>query len=760
MSAANSKSFSSYGLPLLMLLAAALYLPSLKNGYVGWDDALITANPNIRSFSPENLRRIFIPALDSPASYQPLRTLAHALVYAVSGTRPFGYLLLNILLYLATIFLFYRLVEYLLASGREAAGELEARLAALAAAAFFAFHPVHVEAVSWLQGGKQSLMAVFFLLSFIHYLKYSREGRRSAYWISLIAFLAALTAQPGALGLPLLILGYEALSAGWSRGSIRATLVRISLRTFPFLLPGILLVLFLLFFTTVEAGIPAASLPARLSAIPLLWTKSLLKLLVPVNICCRYPLTAAVPPQYINGGILALVLAGSGWALLRAAGNGPAARLAVLWFCVTLVPTSGLVRTSTLMADRYLFLPSLGFALLAGLVYCRIGRPIAGGPGEPPRQGRLLAAVLALVLAASFALITLQRQGDWREARTLWSRVVEVYPRDRLGTLNLAEAFYRQGSYDEALKLYRKAIDIDPSYGDSWLNLGQMLCRKGDFREARKLLVHGLRLRPDREEGWINLGICLSNTGEDSAAFLAFQRVIDLNREMVWSAHYNRAMLYLREGDTLRAVIGLERAARSDPAHLTAEVWVNIGRSLERLGRSGLALELLMLGREETAFDAECWRTLGNLQALSGNAGEGVESFERAAGLAPGDYRNYVMLGFAGQQSGDEALAARAYRKALGLGAAERPEILNNLGQALAGQDSLASAESAFLEALRENAEYLDARVNLGLLYRRIGDRLKAKDQLELALRLCREQPSLSGVARHIESLLADLNAN
>jgi Tfp pilus assembly protein PilF len=226
---------------------------------------------------------------------------------------------------------------------------------------------------------------------------------------------------------------------------------------------------------------------------------------------------------------------------------------------------------------------------------------------------------------------------------------------------------------------------------------------------------------------------------------------------MVWSAYYNRAMLYLRADDTARGVLDLERAARSNPAHLTSEVWIDLARNLERLGRSDLALELLLLGRDEAAFDAGCWRTLGNLQVLTGKAEEAVGALEKAAGLAPGDYRTYALLGFAGQQSGDEALAVRAYRKALELGAANRPEILNNLGQALAGLDSLASAESVYLEALRENADYLDARVNLGLLYRRKGEPLDARVQLELALRLCRDRPALSDAARRIESLLADL---
>ena len=172
MAAKAFEKLSCYRLPLLALLVAVLYLPSLKNGYVGWDDALIQSNQTIRSLSVENLLEMFVPPAGRMASYQPLRSLVYALVYAVNGPRPFGFLLLNIFLYIVNILLFYKVVKYLLqANGRQGSGQ-RAENIALAASAVFAFHPLHVEAVSWLQGGKPSLMAAFFLASFFYYLRF------------------------------------------------------------------------------------------------------------------------------------------------------------------------------------------------------------------------------------------------------------------------------------------------------------------------------------------------------------------------------------------------------------------------------------------------------------------------------------------------------------------------------------------------------------------------------------------------------------
>ncbi len=137
MAAKVFEKLSCYRLPLLALLVAVLYLPSLKNGYVGWDDALIQSNQTIRSLSVENLLEMFVPPAGRMASYQPLRSLVYALVYAVNGPRPFGFLLLNIFLYIVNILLFYKVVKYLLqANGRQGSGQRAENIALAASAVF------------------------------------------------------------------------------------------------------------------------------------------------------------------------------------------------------------------------------------------------------------------------------------------------------------------------------------------------------------------------------------------------------------------------------------------------------------------------------------------------------------------------------------------------------------------------------------------------------------------------------------------------
>lgn len=754
MAAKAFEKLSCYRLPLLALLVAVLFLPSLKNGYVGWDDALIHSNQIIRSLSVENLLEMFVPPAGRMASYQPLRSLAYALVYAVNGPRPFGFLLFNIILYIVNILLFYKVVKHLFLANTRQGSDQRAENVALVASAVFAFHPVHVEAVSWLQGGKQSLMAAFFLASFFYYLRFKSEKKGRFYRMSFFFYLVALASQPGALALPLLILGYEMVEAMGKGGSARKQWPGVLLGIIPFFLPAILLGIQLLLISSVRIDSPGSpSLMARIFTVPVLWGKSLLKLFLPVNICCRYPLSVPNSPPLLAGSTWALILACIGWAAYHCAGRGRQALLAPVWFAATLLPTSGLVATSTLMADRYLYLPSMGFALLLALIFSRFSE-VSKGQAPEYKTVSPLFALLFVIFASSMASVTFKRQFDWRDGTSLWSRVVALYPDHALGTFNLAEAYIKDGRRDEAAELYRRVLEINPDYGDAYINLAAYFRQRGEHAKAQAHLDQALVLSPEREELWINLGINYYSLGQDSAALAAFEKVIELEKGMVWSAYFNRGIMMLERGFEEQAVKDLEAAARYRPSQLTTETWIKLGKVLEKIGRRELAVELLSLGTGEPAFEAACWRLLGRLQIQAGHSRKAVESLENALRLGGEDYHTLVLLGLASQQAGFVKKAIESYRHALVLSGENRAEILNNLGQVLAETGKLDQAEESYREALQIRSDYIDAWVNLAILYRKKGDFSGSRRSIERALELCAGRADSAGLKEYLQAIL------
>ncbi len=545
---------SSLWLVLLLLLVTAVFLPSLGGGLVGLDDRIITENPQIRQLTAGSIFRTFVPEGGIGASYQPLRSLAFSVVYAAQGARPAGFLLLNLLLYLANIFLFFKFASLLLPERTN--GNLAA---ALAATALFAFHPVHVEVVSWHQGSKVTLMGLFYLCSLICYFRF-RSGRGELfYWLCLLLFVAALLSQPAAVSLPLVLALWELLGTpGLAPERPGSSAGGTALRLAPFFLPAAALAFQLLFISTVRLGAGAAGdapLAARLAFLPVVLGKSMLKLLLPVNLCARYPLDVPVeldPARSLGWLVFCCV---AGWAMLKLTRGRAMLWFLLLFFVAALLPTSGLVETSTLLADRYLYLPGMALALGAGAGFGNLVAPRASGK----TVARPAFALLLLALSA-LAALSLERQHDWCSSESLWGRVVKVYPAHGLGHFNLAAALAGRGESEQAIEHYRRALEINPGYGDAYANLSTLMLGQGRAGLARQLIAQAIQLRPDRAEVWIKRGIIMASSGEDSLAEDSFRRAARIDDGWAWAGHFNLGMLYVARGQTARARTELQLA--------------------------------------------------------------------------------------------------------------------------------------------------------------------------------------------------------
>ncbi len=724
-----------------------LYLPSLGNGYVGWDDGIILEDVSIRSLSPENVLSFFVPRSGGTVTWQPMRSLAFAAVYAISGFNPAGYIVLNILLYSLSVLLCFLVVHRLMLLWPERFTRRQAGQTALISAAIFAFHPLHVEAVSWLQGGKFSLMTVFCLGSCLAWLRFRQNGRIATLAAALGLYLCGLASQPAAVALPLVLLGGEMLlpATGVSKGKrIAATGV--------FFLPMMAVAFQVVFLSTVtHTSSAGAPLSARILMLPLLWSEYLLKFFLPVNLCCRYPLNIPESAPWLRGLTAAGVLAVATWTGLRASGRlARPAGFGLFLAAAALLPTSGLVPTSTLMADRYFFLPSVGLALVAGLA----GMSLAGRIEKAGRIYTVIGAVCALTVMSVMGAVNVRRQLDWRDPFSLWQRVMRVYPGHDLAAFNLADAHQRTGDLAAADSLYRLCLKLNPSSGDAYGNLGVVLRTRGDSSGAFMALQRAAQLRPDRGAVWVNLGISYAGFGRDSLALAAFERALNLKDKWEWQARYNRAKLIFSHGQTGQAVAEMENVARNWPGRLNAETWLDLGRTLERAGRGELALELLEKGEQEGKFDSHCWQLLGNLQLMQGQTTEAIASLEKALEMDPRDWRTLVLIGSYWQQSGGFEQAAGFYERALAAPSPDAPRVFNYLALSRAAAGQKQKALDAWRASLSADPSYIEGWINLGLYLRELGREEQARLSLSRALGLCGDRTELTDVRTRLNALL------
>ena len=213
-----------------LLLAVAALLPYAHTwGYpfINLDDqASIVGLALIRELNFQTLPDFFRPVMrPGLIEYMPLKNLSYAVDYAFFGLWAPGYRIQQLLLYLASVLLFWRYLTTLvqLPALRDRPGFQDAAGACLAAALLFAVHPAHVESVTWLSGRKDVLSGVLVFACLLCGLRYTTapeqsrdQSARSRKWLAgaLLCLVLALLSKPMAVVLPLLLLAQDRVVQG------------------------------------------------------------------------------------------------------------------------------------------------------------------------------------------------------------------------------------------------------------------------------------------------------------------------------------------------------------------------------------------------------------------------------------------------------------------------------------------------------------------------------------------------------------------
>src|SRR6266511_239438 len=196
--------------PGLFGLAFLVFLPSLWNGFVDWDDDRnLVQNPHYRGLGWEQLTWMF--GGNDTNFYMPLTWLNYGLDYALWRMNPAGYHLTSLILHAlsACVFYFVALRLFRTARGGEPISDSALRAGAALAALFFSIHPLRVESVVWATERRDVLSGLFFLLTLYCYVRShtdaNEKSRPSWVALSLGSFLLSLGAKASAITLPLVL---------------------------------------------------------------------------------------------------------------------------------------------------------------------------------------------------------------------------------------------------------------------------------------------------------------------------------------------------------------------------------------------------------------------------------------------------------------------------------------------------------------------------------------------------------------------------
>ncbi len=485
------------GVAVYLLMALALYGRVIGYPFSPLDDyAYVTDNPVIQSLAIQNLAQMFL--LKFSGNFAPLHILAYALEYRAWGLWAPGYHAVNVLLHGVNAGLVAMLCLRLGAS--PAAGFMSGLL--------FLIHPVQVESIAWVSELKTPLAAMFFLASFLLYIRGRCRGGRWPIVVSVVLFAAANFSKPSAIAFPLLLILYNRMvHADDVLRSIR--------RATPFILISLLTALMAVNTQTGGAW-GGLAWQGRLSSVwsmtGLIVTEYFQHLLFPVRLSPYYYIVPEEVPVFlkIGGGCLLLGL------LILVVRQIKARRLSGLlgaWFFIMLLPNANILPLETLIADRYLYLPCIGPILLfvmavEGLLHARRGSLrawVAGG--------------MIAVGATALVLLTVDQSSLWKDKITFYRSIARDNPAPRILT-PLVEYYAASESPDDrllveetgrqAVEAIRRELTRRPKDNELYEQLGVVYEKTGRWGEAKAALDEALALNPSYPEALERLaGIAL-----------------------------------------------------------------------------------------------------------------------------------------------------------------------------------------------------------------------------------------------------------
>ena len=558
---------------IVTMLGFAAYLNALGGEYV-WDDIpQVLENPFIRDW--RNLPDFFTANLASHTAfpgagpyYRPLFLISYAFDFSLWGINPFGYHLTNVVLHaLCSAFVY-------LIAGRVFGNFISAFLAG----ALFALHPVHCEPVAWIAGRADLLAAFFLFLSFYFYIQFHDTRDVRTLTSSLLLFAAALLSKETAIVMPLLIGTYDYLCNQNKEGKpdsviSRGALLFLSLAVLYFLLRSIVL-------GSVVVKHPDAPplTPTRIFDTWFLLLKYLQLFILPANLKVFYHFPTKEFLSVIDVGIGIAGFAVAVATICFLYRNDKRLFFCGVWFLVMLLPTLGPAGIA-IMADRYLYIPSLGLCLAAGHFLNKLQRSTLGV---------LFTSLLVTSIFVALFFLTWQRSKIWQNDLTYFTQAAEDAPDLPLGNNNLGKWYLERNMNKEAISFFEKALRADPSYIFALTNLGAAYTQTGRYAQAVATYRKAISKNPNFADAHFGLGNTYKEIGKLQEAVAQWKMAILANPEHS-GANNNLGNLSLLQGRYAEAAAFYEAALRGQP--LNAEAHYNLATALEKLGDWQSALD-------------------------------------------------------------------------------------------------------------------------------------------------------------------------
>lgn len=583
-----SKGMRAFYILTIIIAGVLVYSNTFHVPFYYDDYTYIKSNPHLR-VTHLNFESLKHAALDGLPRHRPIPKLSFALNYYFNQYHVFGYHLLNLVIHLLIGLLLFFFIRYTVSlsytgssppeAGRRednpGTGRIDPDIIAFFATLIWLVHPINIPAVTYIVQRMTSLVALFYLLSMVMYVK-GRMTARAAdrhpavlffyFAACIIAGALALASKENAATLPIFIFLYEwfffqNLSIRW----VKRHLAWIGIAVVVF---GVIALLYLgenpLHRIQIGYAHRDFTMPQRVMTewrvvvyyISLLFYPNPSRL----SLDHHYPLSHSLfsPATTILSLIALLAIAA---AAVYTAKKDRLIAFCLLWYLGNLIIESSIIPIEIIYNHRN-YLPAMMISLFVVIMVYRL-----------IRDRRFAIGVLCLLVSIT-AYWTYCRNAVWNNRLAFWSHEVQMSPEKFRPHSNYGVALYDAGDIDGAIQQYIAALKIHPNDADVLNNLGNALMKENNFDLAIQYFSKALDISPRYVKARSNLATALIAQNHLAEAVGQLKKVLAIDPNNL-EAHVNLGAALARMNKLEEAVAHYKAAIRIDPS--CAEAYNNMG---------------------------------------------------------------------------------------------------------------------------------------------------------------------------------------
>jgi len=614
---------------IIVVLVWIVFGQTLAHDFVNYDDKTYVYGNSLvdAGLSWHGLTQAFIDT--QTGNWHPFTIISHMIDCQLFDLKAGGHHFTNVLLHTIAAVLLFFFFRNATGSGRTSSIWSSAFVTAL-----FAIHPLHVESVAWIAERKDVLSALFFFLTLITYVRYTRARSLGHYLTMSILFVCGLMSKPMLVTTPviLLLLDYWPLQRMPDSKSFWQLIVE----KLPLLTLSVASSINTFVLQERSTG-SIAQLPfgwrlqnALVSYVTYIW-----QTIWPADLAVFYPHPENHLALWQVASSAAFLLAITLFVFLFRR-TRPYLFVGWLWYLVMLLPVIGIVEVGLQgHADRYTYLPAVG-------LYLAVTWPIADTATASILRRKIFVASAILVVLLLSACAWKQTT-YWRDSETLWKHTLAVTKENDVAHANFGMLLMDRGELDNALSHFQTALDVrsasahahyDLSFALIHGDIGNVLARKGRLDEAIGHLRQAIEFQPNYADAHYNLATALFRKGQLDDAIGEYRTTLSIHPNDA-GTHANLGNVLVQKGHLREAMQHYENALQLEPdsvLSLNNLAWILSTTPDDALRNGARAVELAekanrLSGENNLVFT----RTLAAAYAEAGQFEDAIKTARRAS---------------------------------------------------------------------------------------------------------------------------------